>query len=406
MIDARNLLHTKIGVKWQEQFDLQDREAAKKIVSSLTLVSSSEFMRSVKRALDSSAETSDGPCAFFAVREVQFGELTAELTNGQVNALSQGADHGSESIIANIIRNFCIENESKYLNHPSIEVMRDRSCRTVFLVDDFVGSGERVTDYLDEFWSQKSIKSWLSYKYIKFVVLIYSGVSDGISLVCDHKIKPEVKIKYSCPTYKNMPWNKALKSKIFEVIKKYGSKTSQGYYYDGYGQGMVSIVFEHNCPDNAPAILWAKSEEDKPWVPLFNNRTVSAGIQSVFPAEINAREAKVVLLDAGQTALANSGSLLRRSELGQQVLIILALIAKGQRKTVAFSYATSLEEIEVLRLINICIKFEFITRTWRITKRGSAELASARVRRLSMNMLQDRGEIGYYPKSLRKSTHG
>lgn len=109
--EPRNLLYTDRGRRWLEQFAFADLETAQRFVTSLTLVSHSQFERSIQRILEKEVDERASPVAFFAVREVDPGaSFFDRYTNpetGEIDALVHGADHGSEARIASIIRNYC-----------------------------------------------------------------------------------------------------------------------------------------------------------------------------------------------------------------------------------------------------------------------------------------------------------
>ncbi len=408
--ESRNLLFTERGRKWLKQFASVDSELAEKLVSSLTLVSHNEFERNLTALIEIRAEEIEGPVALFAVREidheVSFFDQAASDEANQVQALSKGADHGSEARISAIVRNLSKAKPGKYLNHPDVAQMRNKKCRSILFVDDFIGSGSRVRDFLQSFWLEPTITSWHSFKYLDFSVVVYSGTEDGIKSALRHKSKPSVHFHRGCPTFHDMPWSRDAKRKILNLCKKYGLPTSQGYWWDGFGRAMAAIVFEHGCPDNTPVILWAPDEAGKPWTPLFIDRVVGLAEGSVFPPEIVHNDLVTVLLDVGQPKLAKSGMLERRGQVGQSILLILALVAKGQRKQIALSYATGLSEEDCSRIIEKCIKWKFITRSRKLTKRGLAELNAAKKSRVIKSDHLDAGSDYYYPRQLRGATHG
>ena len=163
------------------------------------------------------------------------------------------------------------------LNHPSIETMRSKNCRTIVLVDDFIGSGRRTWKFIQSFWRDRTLTSWRSLKYVQFIVVAYSGTDAGLRLVSKHKARAQVVIERGCPSFNQMPWRKQLINELTNVCKKYGKKTCKKHMSLGYNSVMGAMVFEHGCPNNAPAILWAPSTDKKPWEALFPDRAILAG---------------------------------------------------------------------------------------------------------------------------------
>ncbi len=412
---SRSLIYTKRGQEWLEQFDPLDQDAAISLTNSLTLISHNEFRRNLEKQIHDLVSKYAGPVALFAVREIEnkepnegfnaeippFYSQTNESADGKsVSSVSASSDQGSEAIIAQIIRQICKANPDKLLNHPTLKVMRDTRCDACLFVDDFIGSGRRVHTFLDSFWNEPSVVSWLSSKHITFEVLAYSGTETGVKLVEGHKSRPEVTLHLDAPTIYTLPIGAARREAIWELCKKYGRVASKNgrYMWFGFQRTMGTMIFEHGCPNNSPAILWAWSEH---WRGLFPKRTIDAQVSSVFPSEIARGDAVSLLRDIGQDRLARSGALLRRGETGQTVLIVLAMIAQGQRKRSSISYATGLSIAECERILAKCIKWKFVSPQRRITPSGKMELNAARKISFLGKPELDVGSPYYYPKQLR-----
>ena len=417
-INAKNLIHTKQGQDWLYQFEPIDRQSAILLANNLTLVSHMEFERNLSAKITGVVSGITGSVGFFSVRELKKGNgkplpfysqaiVSEDEKSKSVNALSPSADQGSEAKVAHIIRQICRSDPQKHLNHPTIEPLRESKSDAIIFVDDFIGSGSRVRDFLDSFWLEKTILSWLSGKHISFHVIAYSGTESGISYVKKHKSKPYVHIFRDAPRFDTFAWDKERKNQIKKLCQKYGhiANKKRKNMWLGYKEGMAAIIFEHGCPNNTPAILWEPDFKGSGWKGLFPNRTVSSSIASVFPPEVVRGDHVQILVDAGQKKLANSGALLRRGPAGQMILIILALIAKGQRKRSTLSFATGLDVENCERAIQACIKWKFITVQRRITAKGLAELNAARKLKLRQPRTLDKGSNYYYPKQLREATH-
>lgn len=421
-LNAKKLIHTKQGQDWLSQFESIDQEIAILISNSLTLVSHIEFERNLLKTLEDISNKMAGTIGFFAVRELEkeepdewcvgkvipfYSQVTTSDDGQSVNALSPSFDQGSESRIVHIIRQLCKSNPQKYLNHPTIESLKNNKSDAIIFVDDFIGSGGRVLDFLDSFWREPTIVSWLSGKQINFHVVAYSGTEGGISLVEKHKSKPNIHIFRDAPSFDSLAWDKELKNRVRNLCQKYGriaNKKRKNMWF-GYKEGMAAIIFEHGCPNNTPAILWEPNFKGSGWKGLFPNRTISSSVASVFPSEIVRGDPVQILVNAGQKKLANSGALVRRGTAGQIILIILALIAKGQRKRSTLSFATGLNAEECERIIKACIKWNFITVQKRLTAKGLAEINAARKVKAERLIVLDKGSDYYYPKQLRETAH-
>lgn len=411
---SEKLLYTERGQKWINQFENGDRANAEKLVKGLSLVSHNEFERSLLKQVEGMLEKEEGVVALFAVREVEreesFFQQSLFVGSGdqkKLDSLSRGNDHGSEARVAAMIRNLCKRKKGKLLNHPDISTMRERRCKKIVFVDDFIGSGKRVNDYLDSFWRERTIVSWMSLKYLEFSVVAYSGTIEGIERVCHHKSRPVISIVRSCPTLFSMPWIKPQRSAVVDLCNKYGSRAHKNRrMYFGFRGTMGMLIFEHGCPNNVPAILWGSYSSSDMWEPLFPNRSVAAEEGSIFPHEIVRGDPISTLLDVGQKRLAKSDIFNRLTEEGRIVILILGLLAKGQRKNSSLSFVTGLDEADCEAVLEKCVDWELITLTRRLRPKGLKELQAARETQRNSKKYVDIGSDYYYPSKLREATYG
>jgi len=418
---SKKLVHTARGKLWLQQFAPLDQEVAILLANSLTLISHNEFSRNLQKAIQEAASQHDGSVALFAIRELEkegppshwgasvlpfFAQTKIGKDGKTVTAVSGSSDQGSEAIVAQIIRQICKANPTKFLNHPALNAMRTRKCDAAIFVDDFIGTGRRTNEFLQSFWLEPSVVSWLSSKHMRFDVVAYSGTEKGIEAVKQHKSNPNVHIHIEAPTFHSLPIGARKREAVINLCDKYGriALKSRKHVWRGFRSGMASIIFEHGCPNNTPAILWDPDEKNEKWLGLFPNRTVDRETASVFPPEIVRGDAISLLHDIGQSRLARSGALLRRGETGQTVLLILSMIAQGQRKRSAMCFATGLGIEDCERILAKCIKWKFATPQRRITRSGLAELRAARraVGRSERHL--DVGSDYYYPMQLRGTT--
>ncbi|MBF39071.1 MAG: hypothetical protein CMF20_08450 [Idiomarinaceae bacterium] len=422
-INPRKLIHTERGRSWLSQFDPMDQEVASAVANNLTLVSHNEFERGLTKLLTQVSDSIDGTVALFAMREVayhkveirEFGqcytvdrpapyfENAQKADNGNsVVPLSSTADIGSEGRIASIIRQFCKRDKAKFLNHPTVESMREKRCDAVIFVDDLIGTGSRATEFLSSFWAEKTLVSWHSYGWLKFHIAAYSGTEKGISLAESHKSRPEVHIYRDIPTFYSLPWSEGRKEEVFSLCRKYGMRANKKrkHMWLGYKKSMCSLVFEHGCPNNVPGILVEESGE---WTGLFPDRIVEDSTNSIFPSEISEKFSEEHIRNVGQKRLAESKKLARRGELGLLILTVLALIAKSKRKKSTLCFATGFNSEECERVLSKCINWGFITAQIRITSAGLAELKGARSEGRMKGSVPDKGTEMYYPQSLRKT---
>ena len=406
---ALRLPNTQKGKDWLSQFDPVDHETAARLLGALTLVSHSAFERAIQTLILSEAEKVDGPVALYATREVKgivnYWEamVNPEDPLAPFDPVARGPDLGSEARIAAIIRNLCKTAPAKLLNHPSLEMIKTTRARAIMVVDDIIGSGRRTAEFLNAMWAPKKVKSWRSRHQIKFISLAYSATEIGSKKVKSLRCDPEVVFERDCPTFGDIPWHQETLAAITKICKRYGRRTTKRGMSVGYKKTMAALVFEHGCPNNAPAILWAPvDDEDPKWRPLFPDRAVLPEQASAFPLDIMARDPIALLTDlAGQDELELPPAVLGGSPLGLTTITILALVAKGVRGRNALSYATGYDARECADLLDRCMARGYLSPTLVLTALGRAELKQTGQGKDTSNRLPPRGEDVYYPKQLR-----
>lgn len=405
-IDAKQLSLTLRGKEWLQQFEDADRELAEIILSALTLVSHSEFERALTAKLVDVAHRIDGPVALFATREVEPLKPYFGTSCSAISAVAPGADLGSEARVAALIRSLSKAYPGKLLNHPSVDDMRTAKCRAICAVDDFIGSGRRTAAFFASMWRNLSLRSWHSLGLISFWAVTYAATEVGLRRVETSRTGAKVRYARDCPSFRSMPWRKSVQDAALDLFKRYGKKTSKKHLAFGYDKVAAAIVFEHGCPNNCPAIFWAPPHSKNNWEPLFPERSVLPAEASAFPPEIARREPTLVLLQVGQKRLSRSGALTRRGPIGTTILTVLGLAAQGIRSRAAIAYATGLAAGDITRILDRCVKWNFLTATLRLTPAGSAELRYAKSIDAIKNRVPPRGNDDYYPVQLRGPVDG
>lgn len=405
---SHHLLLTERGELWIRNFDESDRAVARDLAAALVLVSHNEFERGLTTLVLEVAKTVAGPVALYGAREI---DSSFQFTNNgkldPIDATPRGSDIGSEGRLANIIRNIALARPSKFLNHPNIDVLRAKEIHAVFVLDDFIGSGKRTSDYLTALWQSRSLRSWASYKRIRFDAVAYSGTAAGVRCVERHPAHPAVHIARHSPTITALHWKIASIEAARKMCQKYAKQASLKGPSLGFRDSESLLVFEHGCPNNAPAIFWAPSKKAPEWVPLFPTKRVDISTTSAFPSEIVRRDPVHALLEAGQRRLASALASKAHRPLTEQEALTLALFLKGQNRVETIASATGLPAKEALALIEHCIAAGWISARRRITDKGRSELRGMRAS-LTRNRLlvPELGNDEYYPTALRDHGNG
>lgn len=403
---ALRLPNTTAGQGWLGQFEPEDRETATRLLGALTLVSHSAFERALSSRILAEASKIEGPVALYATRELEpdtdyFSAMAdPEDPLAPHDAVAGGADLGSEARIAAIIRNLCKTEPDKLLNHPSLEMLRQTRAKAIFTVDDIIGSGKRTAGFIKAIWYSDSVMSWHSRHQIRFAAIAYSGTVAGIHKVRALRCRPEVIIVRDCPTFDALPWHNEIGEAVTKLCNRYGKRTSRPGMRLGFKRTMAALVFEHGCPNNAPSILWAPTEESG-WSPLFPDRTVLPEAASAFPPDVMARDPIAIFNDLAGEESEVPPAILGEAPLGITTMTVLALVARGVRSRTALSYATGYDARECAALLDRCMARGYLTATLRLTTAGRAELEESGQPAAKLNRVPPRGEDAYYPDQLR-----
>lgn len=254
---------------WLRQFSAVDREVARQYLRGLRLVSESEFEREIQLQLDALLSNHLGEnFALFSVTEPpnQFAAAGGRRTAGS-----------SADRIRHLIENTHRVHGDRVSPNPTVDSMRAQRIRNVVLVEDFVGSGRRITG----FWEKEmppSVKSWVSLKWTKVWLVTYAAFDEGLRASVRHirGLKHE-QIRCVLDSASTRYW---LTPPMRDVFSRYGAAAQSSSGGLGFGEGGCNIIFQHGCPNNAPLVLW--EEGAKRFRPLFPDRGIPAALQQYF----------------------------------------------------------------------------------------------------------------------------
>ena len=380
-----DLIEANETIQWLTQFDGGDKLLAQSFLNNLILISSTEFDMGLSELIENIGNRQGGKVALFPIKPIRNVGFTQNIIPAEAaskpNALSDGikpeakepavgklrrerynSSHRIGYLLNNLERNY----PRKYSVSPTIESMRAERIPNIVLVDDIIGTGDSVYKY----WKtkiSKSIKSWISYKKCNVWVVAYAAHFDAISYIT-RKINPITKENISIKIEVLSPpifWNDALEN----LCQEYGKRTNKQGAALGYGKCRSHIVFQHGCPNNAPAMLWARG---KTWEPLFPNRGIPLSLQHVFDSN-NQNLAIDNLFKSGQYRLAIK--LLDAYEYGYMsdklisILLMLGFLLKGV-KPENLKDAMIVSSNVISKNIRTCIKAGFLDRDAKLTTFG------------------------------------
>ncbi|WP_158502113.1 hypothetical protein [Vitiosangium sp. GDMCC 1.1324] len=390
------------AVKWLKQFDATDLSLAEQLLESLVLIPSSRFQRELIHLVDHFRATCPGRIALYAARKADTPYFEDKRSSPQ--RVEPGIEIGSEGQIAQIITNLS-RLDSRFLDHPPIGVLRRFRCHDIVLLDDVVGSGQRIEGFLSQFLAIDTFRSWRSFGWVKFHVVAFAVSHSG-----EERIKSFLSNRKSHPRCKGVefhyvqrlppstrPWTEQQESDLRALCRVYGQRGGiSPQDREGHQRSMSTLVFEHGCPNNAPGILWEKTRR---WKPLFPDRAIPPGLLVCFDEELS----QGIYATPFEELIKADTSQVRRAigQAGVDFLLVLSAIAKKLRQLNDIADATGLSTRTVWRMVQLARACDLLNAANILTEMGRSELQCAR----RLGNLPDEPpalqDDAYFPSSLR-----
>lgn len=411
------------AIDWLNQMNEIDRPIASRWLDDLTLADSQAFKDNLQRLVQERVRQIAGnnPIALYVERELAqrkglsqyafWQKNTKNPISGKKSMRSYGPavkfkllasqrttrpEAGSEAIIANLMTGLQRAHRKQYILNAGPDEFRSRKIRTVFVVTDFVGTGDRIWKFLNAFWRMPTVKSWRSTGLIKFHVIAYSATAVGAAYARSHPIQPEVHWFAPCPTIRTM-YTEFDAKKIEEILVRYDPVGSDPIESLGYGGQGAMLVFSHGCPNNAPRLLYKMSRS---WNPLFVGRSNTLPAFNK-PETWEKRKRTFALLRSGSRSTALSTA--AWSGDGHDRLIVLAALRAGHRFRERIAEVTGLDLWRVDAAVHSLKELGWVAPHGTLTSEGLSNLQFAGPFELQKTGSSDARSIDrmYYPKLLR-----
>lgn len=420
-LDSKNdsflLSSTDIAKEWLLQFAAPDRSLAQKLIDSLVVVDNKELIRGLTSLVSDFLNAHTGMVSIFPVRELPRSNkhiLKNKLAglrvlddpsvkkipyfDNQVDrpmATDGYQGIGSEGDIAHLCRDLGRMWPERVLDCPSINQMRSSRCKWILCIDDMIGSGTRVNDFINWMHEDPHIKSWKSYKLINFVGIVYAATSCGKQLVSENPWVAELHEQMSL-SQGSTQWTKQERIEIEIICRKYAKYTSKPKWPVGYCDAFSMIVFPHSCPNTNPAIL--RYSKKKYWKALFENRP-EFSINWQVPNSIKRQERLLKVL--GHTRLSKQSLFMRLNQDSQNLIIILAAISSKKRTIDILSQIMSINIPQITIMLEKCRHLGWIDEANYITEVGKKALSAAKRNLVFPLYPPNLNTAFYFPSSIR-----
>ena len=311
------LSRTETGKAWLAQFSsADDVKAAGKLLDAMLLLNDTEIADAIRDEIDKLVDEWHGrgrSLALYAEREFDAGAAFESLdipdARGRIRRRAVGYSGpvrptrgkmrvGSEGTVAHLISQLVEKWPRRLKNHPGPKGIRAKSSPVgaIVIVTDLIGSGARVNRMLDKFWRVPSVKSWVSGKWIVFIVVAAAGTREGIAIVQSHRLRPTVIAEHVVPTIGTWK-DQTLANEWHRLIANYGPSSGRGgVARGGYGNTAALVALSSRIPNNAPAIVH-QSERSR-WRALYEG-PAPADLRPIFRVLDEAELAKLAAAAIG-----------------------------------------------------------------------------------------------------------
>ncbi|MEN6387046.1 MAG: hypothetical protein ABFD79_17845 [Phycisphaerales bacterium] len=302
---------------WLQQFKKEDRKAAYEFISKkLIYISTAEINHLVRltypkyilKSIYKKIVQQEGRPLY----QIQRSYLKNKYKRFLRETLFLGLSDGAQIDVLRRCTSGIISNEQFFVAYQIHEdkwntlladlrkVTNDPQARfsSVYLIDDFVGSGKTFLRKEKDEWKGKLVKFWDSAKVIQSThfqqnwklyvhhYLAFNNAIEAINTTQDEFIKEHdnyTKADFSFSMVLPESICIAPNCEFYNIIQKYYDSDIENEHADIGGQGFkmgfsscaLPLVLEHNTPNNSVALLWAESQlssANHKMRPLFRRR--------------------------------------------------------------------------------------------------------------------------------------
>ena len=399
------LSDTPRGQNWLTNFDLSERESAAILLDSIELVGQDSLQIGLSKLIETLADELPNPIALVPVRELAPGQRYFQTgRDAPARLLLPQSFPGSEAIVAAMLNGVrrAAGTRQPFVGAPSLKNMRGARCRTILLVDDYSGSGDRIKGFYRSFRSHSTLRSWASYHRIDYHVACYAATPHALRVLQKTFGKDKVHLHTVCPTISTRSWDDDRLKSVKNICEKYASSAIQCPPF-GYGNTGSLLAFSHSAPNNLPVVLWQMFRAGgAAWSPFFLDKGIPDDIRTLFSMTDVDRQRLSAVRQLRQPRL----SLIDWSQLpsrdSQNAMLVLAAIARRPRDRHYVAQVTGLPLPAVRRAADLCTTLRLIDRSFHLTDQGRVELQHAKkVMLLGDDFLLNGSDEPYYPRQLR-----
>ena len=302
--------------------------------------------------------------ALYSVRKLEEG-LPLWSENGAI-ATRPGDSLGSEDLVYSLVANLARANPQTLLDHPSLTELRDKKVHDYLLIDDSIGSGDRVSGFINAMLSHPTFLSWWSFGLVKIHVVSFARPREAEAKIVakikgsDHgkrKFRKSSKVDFTSEIVYDTDWLEGRWGENHQQVIQLcrGQTKIPTKRRLGYGGVMANLVFYHSVPNNIPGVLWFTNEK---WQGLMPGRAVPDWLLALIaPTPLIASE--------------------RGKSQSDEVVRLLALIKRGVRSTRSIASRLGVDHKYAVGLLGGAQEMGLLTPQIRLTRAGLDRLKNA-----------------------------
>lgn len=397
------LSRTEEGQQWLRQFAPEDQAMATLLLDSLILVDQADFERGMEKALDDFARAHSGKIALYSAverpedRSKTFFPAAITVLNKTRMPENYAApsDTGSEGYLWHFCRDYARKNRGQIFSHPGLEELRVNKVRWIVCLDDIIGSGNRMKEFIEWLYEDKTIRSWHSFGWLKIAVISYACSSVGGKVFENNRIVSDV---ISCQnlSYGRDIWSDQERHAIEQLCHKYAKRYKLGQPL-GYKEAFSTILFSHGSPNTNPSILY-KSWNG--WESLVSRIGRPAGLLKKTAGRGETQQDRLLKI-LGQTRLTKPSLFQRMKPESRKLILFLSCIAMRKRNEHVVSEMMGISCDTVKELRDKCLELGWVNEKSYITQIGKNALEAARKNKCTSEYELKVKEDFYFPMHLR-----
>jgi hypothetical protein len=345
---------------WLDQFPGHEQKTAAEMLKRLRFVTRDVYSEWVRNTLSSFNTTRS---AVYAVRKLP--KETASLWDHRGRVIERPASSlGSEDLVQSVISNITKAKQQFLLDHPSIDELRRSKVHDIVLLEDSIGTGKRVSSFIDKMMQNATFKSWWSFGWIRLNVVAFARTEEAMRNIINaapgsnhptRKFPKRQKINFvGVLEYSKddlaARWGENWK----QILSLCWSKASiPENRRKGYGGIMAHIVFYHSVPNNIPGIFWFESPD---WKPLFPRRSVPEWLPKALNQAFSSSTSEEPLT------------------ISEELLMLLQLAKKGVRNERSLAHLLNIDLFVLKRILNGAKNAGLISDRNRLTESGRRAL--------------------------------